>query len=112
MQRYSVGDRVIYRKAPLNADASAGRQDPNSIVYVEECYRVTAVPSRNIITVRAANGKGRSLRREDPCLRRANLLERLVFADRFPRMRDWPLTKEDFDYAFDWRGAQACDGVG
>ena len=112
MQQFNVGDKVVYRTHAQTGRSNQGAGDGGAESYIDEYCRVTAVASRKIITVRQSNGKGRSLRKDDPCLRRASLVERLVFADRFRAGAGLALAKEDFDYAFDWRGAQRYDSVG
>jgi hypothetical protein len=87
----SPGDRVIYRKQKCSArpgpQAKHIHPAENGDFYsyeVAKFWTVLAVQANNEIVVCTRRGKQLTLSADDPALRRANWLERLLFRSRFP----------------------------
>jgi hypothetical protein len=92
--QFTPGDRVIYRKQKFSVrpGPQAKRIYPapygDSYSYeVDKFWTVVAVQPNNEIVVCTRRGKQLTLAADDPALRRANWLERLLFRHRFPALK-------------------------
>lgn len=91
MRAYAVGDRVIYIMPKVSAHPGQNAQHvhpsmggENYDYLVEKFWTVTAIPSVDTIEITTRRGKKRQLRTDDPRLRRASWLEKLLRHSRFP----------------------------
>lgn len=87
---WKVGDRTIYRvqkcstrPGPRAINVHAATAGENYTYEVDKFWIVTRVEQDRIV-VQTRTGKIRTLAPNDQRLRRASLLERILFADRFP----------------------------
>jgi hypothetical protein len=92
--RFKAGDYVVYRKQKFSVHPGARAKDirpaPFGDYYsyeVDKFWIVVAVEPSNEITVCTKRGKRLTLRADDPALRRAYWLERLLFRHRFPALQ-------------------------
>ncbi len=97
MNRFAVGDRVIYRreKHSTHPGPRARNIDPAPLgeLYsyeVDKFWTVQRVENGNLVLV-TRRGKTHSVKADDPRLRRANLWERLVHGSRFPQITPGPV---------------------
>lgn len=85
------GDPVVYSKSKQSVSPGprarhvnpAGKGDSYSYV-VEKHWSIKEVHADGTVTLVTRRGKTHVVRTEDPCLRPANLWERLIYAARFP----------------------------
>jgi hypothetical protein len=89
--RYKLGDCVIYRKPKFSVRPGPQAKHIQPARYgdfysyeVDKFWTVVAVQANNEIVVCTRRGKRLTLNADDPALRRANWLERLLFRHRFP----------------------------
>jgi hypothetical protein len=89
--QYKPGECVVYRKTKYTTHpgrrATRVWPTPNGDYYsycVEKYYRVIALCPENAVLVVTRKGKRRTLSADDPALRRAGWLERLLLRHRFP----------------------------
>jgi hypothetical protein len=87
---YQPGDWVIYRKTkhsllpgPRAANVNAARFGDGYSYTVDKFWTVREVRSDGSLLLETRRGKQHSVRPDDPCLRRANLWQRLWYRDRF-----------------------------
>lgn len=91
MRKYSVGDPVVYHKPKVSsrpgprAEAIHPSGSGEDYAYaVNKYWTVTAVVDETTIEIVTRRGKIHQLKTDDPCLRKASLLERLLYRKRFP----------------------------
>lgn len=92
--RYRPGDPVIFRKAKISTCPGPraigvhpqGRGETYS--YQVDKFWVVESARGDTLLVRTRRGKRHEIRVDDPNLRRANLLEWLLYHDRFPAPPD------------------------
>lgn len=89
--QFHPGDLVIYRKQKISLCPPRGARHVSPAVHgdhysylVDKFWTVIAVEPNDAILVRTRRGKELRIPAEDPCLRPASWLERLVFRRRFP----------------------------
>lgn len=111
MTPFRVGDRVVLRTRQTAAAPPAGLECAHRSRYgedytyvLDEYCRVASPPAADRVTLHSATGRTLSVRRNDPRLRRATIVERVLHADRFNAQRASTLKNDAFDYTFDWRG--------
>ncbi|MCE9615619.1 MAG: hypothetical protein K8T26_15230 [Lentisphaerae bacterium] len=91
MKPFVVGDRVIYSMPKVSPNpgphAHAVHPSIRGEFYdyvVDKFWTVTGTPSAGQIQITTRRGKTRTLRTDDPRLRRASWLQRLLYRRRFP----------------------------
>jgi hypothetical protein len=89
--RFKAGDCVIYRKQKFSVHPGPHAKGIYPAPYgdsysyeVDKFWTVVAVLPNNEITVCTRRGKQLTLRADDPALRHAHWLERILFRHRFP----------------------------
>jgi hypothetical protein len=95
--QFKPGDPVVFRKSKRSSHPGprAAHIDPEPrgeqySYVVDKFWVVSEVRSDGSLLVRTRRGKTHVLRPDHPSLRRANLLDRLFRATRFPRLSDLP----------------------
>jgi hypothetical protein len=91
MKRFEVGDPVVYHKTktsthpgPRAEGIRPAAHGDNYSYTVDKCWTVSAVLDDNMLELKTRTGKMHELRTDDPNLRKAGLLERILLRDRFP----------------------------
>ncbi len=93
-QRYRVGDKIVYlceqhtkQPAPHAKHVFAERRGELYQYQIASYATVVRVWANERLEVEADSGELRVIGTNDPCLRRANWIERLFLARRFPAIR-------------------------
>jgi len=88
------GDHVIYRMpkrsthpGPRAKEVRPSPHGENSPYYVDKFWTATAVGPNGDVVARTRREKRRVLRADDPALRRATWLDRLLHGSRFPGLQ-------------------------
>ena len=94
MPKYEVGDRVVYHKPKMSGRPGRRAEDvhpsPHGEDYsyvVDKFWTVSAVHDDGTLDVITRTGKVHRLREEDPLLRKASLIQKARFKDRFPDLK-------------------------
>ena len=98
MQKFSVGDHVIYHTSKVSQQpgprAEGIRPAPRGDDYsyaVEKFWTVSAVDEDGTsIEIRTRRGKRRTLRTDDPRLRKAHFWEEIAHRGQFPDLAGLP----------------------
>jgi hypothetical protein len=96
-RQFQRGDFVIYRKTkraprpgPRARDIIPSEHGDDYAYCVDKFWVVTDVRSTGELVVRTRRGKVHVMSADDPNLRRAGWLARLIFGPRFPNLEDEP----------------------
>ena len=88
---YQAGDLVVYRKtkhAPVpgpRATAIAPAANGDNYIYnVDKFWIVDRIREDGQLVIRTRTGKTHAVRPEDPNLRRAGVITKILYGDRFP----------------------------
>ncbi len=91
---YHVGDRVVYRKAKFSPHpgprAKRVYPSPRGELYsyeVEKFWTVCGIEEDGTVLARTPGGKIHRLNQNDPRLRKADPLVKLLKGDRFPALK-------------------------
>ena len=91
LQNPRVGEAVVYTKSKQSAapgprakQVNPARQGDSYSYVVDKYWRIKQVHGDATVTLVTRRGKMHVLPIEDPCLRKANLWERLLQSHRFP----------------------------
>jgi len=97
MKDFSVGDFVIYRKPKMSPHPGPRAQSVYPAEHgedysysVDKFWTVAAVVDEQTIEIETRTGKRHRLRTDDPHLRKAGVLQRLLNRSRFPQLKDNP----------------------
>ena len=103
--KYRVGDRIVYVKPKRSTHPGPRAEHVHPAVHgdsygytVDKYWIVTCVADEQTIVAKTRRGKTHRVAIDDPCLRKPNLLERLLCRGRFPSL-DTPETGEGEDLA-------------
>lgn len=90
---FQLGDQLIFRQSKISShptprakNVRPSRKGDNYSYVVDKFWVVAATLPSGEIVAQTRRGKQRVLSTDDPNLRRANWLERIVYRHRFPRL--------------------------
>ncbi|MFG0334589.1 MAG: hypothetical protein ACF8TS_14630 [Maioricimonas sp. JB049] len=90
---FKPGDWVVYRKTkftplpgPRAQDVRPTEGGDDYVYSVDKFWTVADVLEDGQLVLRTRRGKTHTISPDDPLLRKAGLIERLIYRDRFPRL--------------------------
>jgi len=93
LRRVEVGDPIVYRKQKVSShpgkrayQIDAAKNGDNYSYLVDKYWTVSGVLANGLIVALTRTNKRHYLRRDDPNLHRAGMIERMRNRDRFPQL--------------------------
>lgn len=90
---FQLGDQLIFRQSKISShptprarNVRPSRKGDNYSYVVDKFWIVAATLPNGEIVAQTRRGKQRVVSANDPNLRRANWLERILYRNRFPRL--------------------------
>lgn len=93
MQKFKVGDHIIYHKQKVSPKPGPRAEEVEPTAhgeeywyFVDKYWTVAEVRDDGTLMVRTRRGKVHQLKANDPCIRRAGLIDDWLRKDRFPTL--------------------------
>ncbi|MFW6221219.1 MAG: hypothetical protein ACOC4C_02035 [Fibrobacterota bacterium] len=93
--KYEIGDKVVYERAKTSSHPGPRARDihpsihgENYFYVVDKYWTVSRIIDEHAVEAITRTGKSHQISTDDPRLRKATLLERIKYADRFPTLEE------------------------